>query len=85
MDANSRKDNLINAGFKKFIQFGYAITQPSRKITEVGEQRNARLLSLFLITLFGMFMLLNISYFIFIPGYGLPLADLFGYAFMSIL
>ena len=79
------KEKSHNPIIRKIIQFGSAITQPSRKIIEAGERRNARLLSLFLISLFVMFFLLITSYFIFIPGYVFPLADFFGFILMIVL
>jgi len=85
MEANSPFKYPRNPVIRKFFQFGLTITQPSDIITEPGERRNARLLSLFLISLFGLFFLVNILYAVFIPNYMLPLADLFGYLFMGIL
>lgn len=79
------KEKTHNPILRKIVRFAHAITQPSKKITEPGEQRNARLLSLFLISLFGMFFLLITLYFIFIPSYVLPLADLFGFILMIVL
>lgn len=71
-----------NPVLKRIFQIGLSLTQPSHLITEPGERRDARLLSLFLISLFGLFFLVNLSYAIFVPDYTLPPADLFGYLFL---
>lgn len=84
MEAGTQTKYPTNSIFRKIQQIGYSITQPSCLITEPGEQRDARLLSLFLISLFVLFLLVNLTYAIFIPDYTLPLADLFGYIFMAI-
>ena len=82
MEENTGKKAPRNPAIQKILQIGYALTQPSSRITEPGDRRNARLLSLFLLSLFGLFLLVNIAYFILIPDYGFPPADLLGYVFM---
>ena len=84
MEASSQIKYPRNLVIRKIYQIGLKLTQPSDFISEPGERRNARLLSLFLISLFGLFSLVNILYVIFVPNYILPLADLFGYLFMGI-
>ena len=84
MDADSRIKSIKNPSFQQIFKVGYTLTQPSERITEPGERRNARLLSLFLLSMFGLFLLVNFSYSILIPDYSFPLADLIGYGFIFI-
>jgi hypothetical protein len=56
------------------------LVEPSQKITDPAKRRRARLLSLFLICLFVLFLSVNLAYFFTVPGYRFPIADLVGYA-----
>ena len=56
--------------------------EPTQKITDPAKRRKARLLSLFLICMFLIFLTINLTYTLTIPGYRLPPADLMGYAIL---
>lgn len=80
--------NRFNSKFLKQIaikmtaHIGKWLVKPSDKITEPGSYRNARLLSVFVLSLFLLFLLVNLSYAFTIPGYTVPPADLLGYGFL---
>ncbi len=63
---------------------GNWLTGPSKKITDIAQRRNARLLSLFLICLFLLFLSTNLVYLFTIEGYRFPPADLMGYGFLLV-
>jgi len=58
------------------------LVSPSQKIVGKTRRRNARLLSIFLLCLFLLFLSINLVYLFSVPGYHIPAADLIGYAFM---
>ncbi len=55
------------------------LVEPADSILDPVERRNARLLSIFLLCLFVLFLSINIVYVVSVPGYRLPDADLIGY------
>lgn len=55
---------------------------PSPLIREPDRWRTARLVSVFILSLFVLFLGVNLSYVLTVPGYRLPLADLIGYVFL---
>lgn len=61
------------------------LVKPSSQISEAGQYRNARLLSVFVISLFILFLFVNISYALTVPGYHLPPADLIGYGILLVI
>lgn len=58
------------------------LTEPAASIQDGALRRQSRLLSTILLVLFVLFALLNLSYYLSIPDYALPLPDLSGYIFM---
>ncbi len=74
---------LRNAIDKIFI-FGRWLVEPSKKIMDAARRRNARLLSIFLVCLFLLFLTINLVYLFTVPGYQFPPADLIGYAFLTV-
>jgi putative nucleotidyltransferase with HDIG domain len=55
---------------------------PSPRIREPDRWRTARLVSVFILSLFVLFLGVNLSYILTVPGYQLPPADLIGYVFL---
>ena len=55
------------------------LVEPNPSILDPVERRNARLLSIFLLCLFLLFLTINIIYLVSVPGYRVPSADLIGY------
>jgi putative nucleotidyltransferase with HDIG domain len=72
----------------KVKNFGSPISrhlfEPSKKIIDSTKRQKARLLSVFLFSLFFIFLLINLAYILTVPGYKFPVADLIGYAFLLI-
>jgi putative nucleotidyltransferase with HDIG domain len=60
------------------------LVDPSASIRDPAARRNARLLSIFLLCLFLLFLSINLAYVITIPGYRVPLADWIGYAVLVV-
>ncbi len=60
------------------------LVEPSSRITDPAQRRNAALLSIFLLCLFALFLAINLTYALTIPGYRLPLADAVGYGVLSL-
>ncbi len=58
------------------------LVEPSAAIRDPVARRNARLLSIFLLCLFVLFLSINIAYLITIPDYRVPVADLIGYGML---
>lgn len=56
------------------------LVEPSASITDAAARRSARLLSIFLLCLFVLFLSTNLAYLFTVLGYALPGADLIGYA-----
>jgi putative nucleotidyltransferase with HDIG domain len=61
-----------------------ALVEPSRRITDPAQRRNAGLLAVFLLCLFGLFLSINLAYLFTIPNYHLPAADLIGYGVLAV-
>ncbi|HTP03040.1 MAG TPA: HD-GYP domain-containing protein [Anaerolineales bacterium] len=59
-----------------------ALVEPAASIQDPAARRSARLLSIFLLCLFALFLCTNVIYLIGVPGYKLPAADLIGYAML---
>ena len=59
-----------------------ALVEPSAAIRDPAARRNARLLSIFLLFLFVLFLGINLAYIIAFRGYRVPAADLIGYAML---
>ena len=59
--------------------------KPSRKIKDPRRRRNARLLSVFLVFMFVLFLSINLLYALTIPEYKFPAADLIGYGFLAVI
>ena len=55
------------------------LVEPAPSILDPAQRRNARLLSIFLLCLFLLFVLVNLIYRIGVPNYRIPPADLIGY------
>jgi putative nucleotidyltransferase with HDIG domain len=64
------------------VRIWYWLVRPSPKLQEGGQSRNARLLTVFVLSLFLLFLIVNYSYVLTIPGYRLPPADLIGYGLL---
>jgi two-component system, cell cycle sensor histidine kinase and response regulator CckA len=60
---------------------GHKLTNPADSIQDIALRRKSQLLSIFLLILFTLFGLLDLTYYITIPGYLTALPDLGGYAF----
>lgn len=56
------------------------LLEPTRKVTDPAKRQRARLLSIFLLCMFLVFLSINLGYLLAIPGYRIPAADLVGYA-----
>ncbi len=56
-----------------------ALVEPAGSIRDAARRRKARLLSIFLLCLFLLFLGINVAYLITIPGYRVLAADLIGY------
>ena len=56
------------------------LVEPAPSVLDPVRRRNARLLSIFLLCLFVLFLSINIAYLIGVPDYRVPAADLIGYA-----
>ncbi|MBI3738319.1 MAG: HD-GYP domain-containing protein [Chloroflexi bacterium] len=74
---------LISAAHK-VSNFGRWLIEPSRKIIDPAQRRKARLLSIFLLCLFLLFLAINFVYLFTVPGYSVPVADLLGYIFLTV-
>lgn len=61
------------------------LVEPSSAIQDPAQRRKARLLSIFILCLFLLFLSINISYFIAVPGYRMPVPDALGYAAMALI
>jgi putative nucleotidyltransferase with HDIG domain len=59
-----------------------ALVEPSKFIQDPADRLNARLLSVFLLCLFVLFLSINVVYLVSVPGYRVPLPDLIGYGMM---
>jgi putative nucleotidyltransferase with HDIG domain len=68
----------------KLSTFWRWLVEPSAKIKDPAEWRNARLLSVFLLILFALFLAINILYWVTIPGYKIPGSDLAGYVVLAL-
>lgn len=77
MNKNNEKSNIsfLSRLFDSLIN-------PSSRISDLAQRRRAALLSTFLLSMFVVFVCINIGYAIFIPQYGLPLADIVSYAIL---
>lgn len=73
-----------NANTGKASRVGRWLIEPSKRIQDVAKRRKARLLSVFILILFLLFFVINIAYLITVPGYQFPVADLIGYAVLTI-
>jgi putative nucleotidyltransferase with HDIG domain len=60
------------------------LIEPSQQIHEPARRRKARLVSLFLICLFLLFLSVNLGYRLTVPNYHFPSADLIGYGIMTV-
>ena len=56
------------------------LVEPAPSVLDPVRRRNARLLSIFLLCLFVLFLSINLAYLIGVPDYRVPAADLIGYA-----
>jgi putative nucleotidyltransferase with HDIG domain len=61
-----------------------ALVEPVPAIQDAARRRKARLLSIFLLCLFILFLGINIAYVIIVPGYRVPAADLIGYGVLAL-
>lgn len=59
--------------------FSRWLLEPTRKITDPAKRQKARLLALFLLCMFVIFLGINLGYTLTLPEYRLPPADLVGY------
>ena len=59
------------------------LTEPHDAIRDVAVRRKSRLLATLLLLMFGLFLLLDISYYIRIPGYVTSPGDLMGYLLLG--
>ncbi len=58
------------------------LIEPAPALLDPAERRNARLLSIFLLCLFLLFLTINLIYLLTVPGYRVPSADLMGYVIL---
>jgi hypothetical protein len=61
------------------------LIEPSPYITEPVKRRSARLLTVFILSLFLLFAAVNLSYSFTIPDYQIPVADLIGYGLILVV
>jgi putative nucleotidyltransferase with HDIG domain len=61
------------------------LVEPSAAIQDPVQRRKARLLAIFVLCLFVLFLSINISYLIAVPGYRVPAADMLGYLAMALI
>jgi putative nucleotidyltransferase with HDIG domain len=81
--ANGKVARQITGGLTRgFSTVRDWLVRPSMHIHEPGKWRDARLLSVFVLSLFILFLIVNLSYLFTVPGYAIPPADLIGYAFL---
>ncbi len=59
-----------------------ALVEPSAAIKDAAARRKARLLSVFLLCLFLLFLSINLAYMLMVAAYRVPVADLIGYAML---
>jgi putative nucleotidyltransferase with HDIG domain len=67
---------------KRLSSMWRALVEPSVAIRDPAARRKARLLSIFLLCLFFLFVCINLAYLISVPAYRVPTADLIGYAML---
>jgi putative nucleotidyltransferase with HDIG domain len=68
---------------KRWLETAWRVlVEPSSSILDPADRRNARLLSIFLLCLFLLFLTINIAYLVTVPGYRVPAADLIGYGML---
>lgn len=60
------------------------LIEPTKTIIDPAWRRRARLLSIFLLCLIFLFLCVNLSYLLTVPGYHFPAADLVGYAILAV-
>ena len=61
------------------------LVEPSTAIQDPAQRRKARLLAIFVLCLFVLFLCINLAYLIAVPGYRVPLADVLGYVAMAVI
>jgi putative nucleotidyltransferase with HDIG domain len=61
------------------------LVEPSPAVRDPEQRRKARLLSIFILCLFLLFLFINGAYALTIPGYRVPAADLLGYVLLTVL
>lgn len=70
---------LLNGIVRETFKVRDWLVLPSPRIREPDRWRTARLVSVFILSLFVLFLGVNLSYILTVPGYQLPPADLIGY------
>ena len=79
----SQTVTTLRADWRRWISKAWRVlVEPSAAIEDPVLRRNARLLSVFLLCLFLLFLSINVVYIISVPGYRIPAADLLGYAML---
>jgi hypothetical protein len=60
------------------------LVEPSVAVQDPSQRRKARLLSIFVLCLFLLFLSINLAYLINVPGYHIPVADAVGYVLIAL-
>jgi putative nucleotidyltransferase with HDIG domain len=84
MDTSQSVPSPKRAGAVHWSAMWQALVEPAHSIQDPALRRNARLLSIFLLCLFLLFLSVNIAYIITVPGYRIPPADLIGYGMLAL-
>jgi HD-GYP domain-containing protein (c-di-GMP phosphodiesterase class II) len=82
-------DSISHSQFRRRIdrmlgRIGLLLVEPSKNIPDLAKRRNARLLSIIMLCLFGLFLCVNLAYLLTVPRYSIPIADLIGYGFLLV-
>jgi putative nucleotidyltransferase with HDIG domain len=79
----SRSVSGSTGGIGRVLQ--QKLLEPTAAVTDIGKRRKARLLATFILCLIALFLSVNVGYWLTIPSYRLPTADLVGYIFLGLL
>jgi putative nucleotidyltransferase with HDIG domain len=80
MDVSPYVPSPTHTRWARWSSIWRLLVEPAPSILDPVRRRNARLLSIFLLCLFVLFLSVNIAYLIAVPDYRVPAADLIGYA-----
>ncbi len=84
MDVSKPVMTSLPVARARLSSFWRFLVEPAPSILDPAQRRNARLLSVFLLCLFVLFVLINLIYAISVPNYHVPSADLIGYLMLLV-